>query len=129
MKTLKIIDCVGQGIVITAGISYMLVHGLGNFFVLYMVIGPWQLVSMFIHLVAGGYYVSYIRKLYHQLLVFTVGSGVICLIIGGQVLLIWMTFLVFVSAVLGIMYFAASIAELKQLLKEPVNLETKEVQY
>jgi hypothetical protein len=128
MKAFKIADCVGQVLLIGLGAFVILMMGIDESFGLYLVVGGWQLLSMFIHLVAGKYYVSDIRKGYHGLLLLTVVAGIICAIIGGEALLAYMIGMLIWSPVLAIVYLIASIKETKRLMVQPVNAEIKQGQ-
>jgi hypothetical protein len=121
MKVIKIIDCVAQVILIAGSLMAVMINGLKisdeSTFGVYFLVGGWQMISVFVHLVAGKEYGSKTRRVYYILLLCTLGMGLLVSVGAGiiyflGILLLW-------SPVLAILYMTACILETKKQF-EPV---------
>jgi hypothetical protein len=136
MKVFKTIDCVVQVFLIAVAFILFMILGIKftdeSTFGIYFLVGGWQIASLFIHLIAGKRYRSKLRRLYHILVLVTLGIGLVMVLGGykGSGRILVLAGFLFWSPLLAILYVTACIQETKKLtapVKETGLIASQEV--
>ena len=121
MKAFKIADCVVQVLMIGMAcflVLFLKARLMDETFGFYFAVGGWQILSVCIHLAAGKQYRSQLRKVYHILLLITVGAGILSLMGGSDGMIMFMAILLAWSPVLAVLYMIACIKETNRLMAQ-----------
>lgn len=124
MKKYKLVDfIIGNTLIVL----FLLVNLTGNNtdFLLsaYLIVGGWQVLSMFIHLFSSHLYIrTHLRKVYEMIIIFLLFGGLLCFLLGylteGGSIFIFLYLLLFGSPLLAIYYQVVCYYEYRLLLKK-----------
>ncbi|MBL7730669.1 MAG: hypothetical protein JNM88_05785 [Chitinophagaceae bacterium] len=120
MKLLKLVDLIGQVLMLSIGITLWLIPGnTQSLFPAYYLVGSWQLLSLFLHyLLKPGWLNLKDRRIYAKTLLWTFVIGLVCtmlLTVSGAVLLFFLAMLFFVSPAYATWYFIIGLTEWKTI--------------
>lgn len=101
MKTLQQIDYYGQ-LLLYASIGVLILWDVDYFYLAYLLVGSWQLLSMLLHLPNHSAFIKAKQRQYYQQVLIVL----VCLLVAGLIvpLLIWIGMLLFLSPVLAVWY-------------------------
>lgn len=122
MKAFKIVDCIGQILLIVGAVVYNVlpygysdVLGFNDYFIWsYLLVGTWQIISLIIHFFIPAEYKVRLRRVYSFLLLITAAIFLVGLV-DVSFLLYLMVGLLYWSPVLAILYVVTSLLELRKL--------------